>query len=66
MPNLDQFFEGCEIPPYVWKNAQEHSKIEPAEVAEYSAMSKLYAYGGLVIINHYIGKLSTFRLALRA
>ena len=35
MPNLDRFFEGCEIPLYVWRNAQEDSKIEPAEMAEY-------------------------------
>ena len=35
MPNLDRFFEGCEIPHYVWRNAQEDSKIEPAEIAEY-------------------------------
>ena len=40
MPNLDKFFEGCEIPPYVWRNAQEDSKIEPAEVAEYSAIEQ--------------------------
>ena len=40
MPNLDKFFEGCEIPPYVWKNAQEDNKIEPAEVAEYSAIEQ--------------------------
>ena len=40
MPNLDKFFEGCEIPPYVWRNAQEDSKIEPAEMAEYSAIEQ--------------------------
>ena len=37
MPNLDRFFEGCEIPHYVWRNAQKDTKIEPAEMAEYSA-----------------------------
>ena len=37
MPTLDRFFEGCEIPHYVWRNAQEDSKIEPAKMAEYSA-----------------------------
>ena len=37
MPNLNKFFEACGIPQYVWENAQEDSKIEPAEVAEYSA-----------------------------
>ena len=40
MPNLDKFFEGCEIPPDVWRNAQEDSKIEPAEMAEYSAIEQ--------------------------
>ena len=40
MSNLDKFFEGCEIPPYVWRNAQEDSKIEPAEMAEYSAIEQ--------------------------
>ena len=40
MPNLDRFFEGCEIPHYVWRNAQEDSKIEPAEMAEYSAIEQ--------------------------
>ena len=40
MPNLDKFLEGCEIPPCVWRNAQEDSKIEPAEMAEYSAIEQ--------------------------
>ena len=40
MPNLDRFFEGCEIPHYVWRYAQEDSKIEPAEVAEYLAIEQ--------------------------
>ena len=43
MPNLDKFFEGCEIPPpppHVWRNAQADSKIEPAAVAEYSAIEQ--------------------------
>ena len=40
MPNLDSFFEGCEIPPYVWRNAQEDSKIGPAGMAEYSAIEQ--------------------------
>ena len=40
MPNLDRFFEGCEIPHYVWRNAQEVSKIEPAEMPEYSAIEE--------------------------
>ena len=40
MPNLDRFFEGCEIPHYVWRNAQEDTKIEPAEMAEYSAIEQ--------------------------
>ena len=40
MPNLNKFFEACGIPQYVWKNAQEDSKIEPAEVAEYSAIEQ--------------------------
>ena len=40
MPNLDRFFEGCEIPHYVWRNAQEDSKIEPAEMAEHSAIEQ--------------------------
>ena len=37
MSSLNKFFEACGIPQYVWKNGQEDSKIEPAEVAEYSA-----------------------------
>ena len=40
MPNLNKFFEACGIPQYVWKSAQEDSKIEPAEVAEYSAIEQ--------------------------
>ena len=40
MPNLKKFFEACGIPQYVWKNAREDSKIEPAEVAEYSAIEQ--------------------------
>ena len=40
MPNLNKFFKACGIPQYVWKNAQEDSKIEPAEVAEYSAIEQ--------------------------
>ena len=40
MPNLNKFFEACGIPQYVWKNAQEDSKIEPFEVAEYSAIEQ--------------------------
>ena len=65
MPNLDRFFEGCEIPPYVWRNAQEDSKIEPAKWLSIQLLNKLYAYDGLVIISHYIGKLSIYKLALR-
>ena len=40
MPDLDKFFEGCEIPSCVWGNAQADSKIEPVEVAEYSAIEQ--------------------------
>ena len=40
MPTLNKFFEACGIPQYVWKNAQKDSKIEPAEVAEYSAIEQ--------------------------
>ena len=40
MPNLDSFFDICGVPQYVWKHAQEDSKIEPAEVAEYSAIEQ--------------------------
>ena len=40
MLNLDKFFEVCGILQYVWKNAQEDSKIEPADVAEYSAIEQ--------------------------
>ena len=40
MPNLEKFFEVCGIPQYVWKSAQEDSKIEPADVAEYSAIEQ--------------------------
>ena len=40
MPNMDKFFDICGVPQYVWKHAQEDSKIEPAEVAEYSAIEQ--------------------------
>ena len=40
MPDLNKFFEGCGIPQYLWTNAQEDSKIEPAKMAEYSAIEK--------------------------
>ena len=40
MPNLNKFFEASGIPQYVLKNAQEDSRIEPAEVAEYSAIEQ--------------------------
>ena len=40
MPDLNKFFEGCGTPQYVWTNAQEDSKIEPAEMAEYSAIEQ--------------------------
>ena len=40
MPDLNKFFEGCGIPQYVWINAKEDSKIEPAEMAEYSAIEQ--------------------------
>ena len=32
--DLNRFFEGCGIPQYVWRNALEESKIEPAGMAE--------------------------------
>ena len=40
MPDLNRFFEGCGIPQYVLRNASEDSKIEPAEVAEYSVIEQ--------------------------
>ena len=40
MPDSDRFFDGCEIPHYICRNAQEDSKIEPAEMAEYSAIEQ--------------------------
>ena len=40
MPNLYSFFDICGVPQYVWKHAQEDSKIEPAEVAEHSAIEQ--------------------------
>ena len=40
MSNINKFFEGCGIPQYVWTNDQEDSKIEPAEIAEYSAIEQ--------------------------
>ena len=40
MPNLNKFFEACGFPQYIWQNAQEDSKIEPAEVTEYSAIEQ--------------------------
>ena len=41
MPNLDKFFEACGIPRYVWKNAQEDSKIGPSEMVEYLAIEQV-------------------------
>ena len=29
IPDLNNFFEGCGIPQYVWTNVQKDSKIEP-------------------------------------
>ena len=40
MPDLNKFFEGCGIPQYVWTTAQEDSKTEPTEMAEYSAIEE--------------------------
>ena len=40
MPDLNRFFEGCGIQQYVWINALEDSKIEPAGMAEYSAIDQ--------------------------
>ena len=40
IPNLDRFFQGCWIPQYVWRNAQEDNRIEPAEMVEYSAIEQ--------------------------
>ena len=68
MPNLNKFFEACGIPQYVWKNAQEDSKIEPAEVKwlNIQLLNRPLVHGGLVIrLNHCIGKKTNFRLDLR-
>ena len=40
MLDLNRFLEGCGIPHYVWRNAQEDSRIEPAEMAEHSAIEQ--------------------------
>ena len=40
MLSLDKFFQTCGIPRYVWKNAQEDSKLGPANMAEYSAIEQ--------------------------
>ena len=40
MPDLNRFFEGCGIPQYVRRNALEDSKIEPAEIAQISAIKQ--------------------------
>ena len=40
MPDLNKFFEGCGIREYVWTNALVDSEIEPAEIAEYSAIQQ--------------------------
>ena len=48
MPYLDRFFEGCEIPYYVWRNAREDSKIKPAEMAEYSAIEQAVSMWWLI------------------
>ena len=40
MLSLDKFFQICGIPRYVWKNAQEDSKLGPANMAEYSAIEQ--------------------------
>ena len=65
MPNSDRFFEGCEIPLYVWKNAQEDSKIEPAEMAEYSAIVQAVCKWWLSNNKPLYWKLSIYRLALK-
>ena len=65
MPNLDRFFEGCEIPPHVWRNAQEDSKIEPAEMAEYSAIEQAVSIWWLSNNKPLIGKLNIYKMVLR-
>ena len=40
MLSLDKFFQICGIPRYVWKNAQEDSKLGPANMAEYSVIEQ--------------------------
>ena len=40
IPDLDRFFERCGIPQYVWRNALEDNKIEPAGMAEFSAIEQ--------------------------
>ena len=40
MPDLNRFFEGCGIPQYIWRNALEDSKIEPAGMAAYSSIEQ--------------------------
>ena len=65
MPNSDRFFERCEIPLYVWKNAQEDSKIEPAEMAEYSAIVQAVCIWWFSNNKPLYWKLSIYRLALK-
>ena len=65
MPNLDRFFEGCDIPPMFEEMPRKTAKLNLLKWLSFQLLSKLYGYGGLVIISHYIGKLSIYRLALR-
>ena len=59
----NKFFEG--IRQYVWTNAQEDSKIEPAEIAEYSAIEQAVSIWWLVTISHYTGRSSNCKQVLR-
>ena len=65
MPNLDKFFEGCEIPPMFGEMPRKTAKLNLLKWLSIQLLSKLYAYCDLVIISHYTGKLSIYKLALR-
>ena len=65
MPNLDRFLKDVKFPPMFGEMPRETAKLNLLKWLSIQLLSKLYAYGGLVIISHYIGKLSIYKLAFR-
>ena len=65
IPDLNRFLEGCGIPEYVWTNALVDSEIEPADIAEYSAIEQAVSIWWFSNICHYTGRSSSYKLALK-